>query len=65
MAKKVKLRGRNRKLNKAQAFPKREQRELDWMMFKLRQTFPDPAKRLQYIKNLIKGLDEEPIVEVT
>jgi hypothetical protein len=60
---KRKLTGRKRKLNRAEVFPQREKQEMAFLMFKLREAFPDPDKRLQYIKDLIHGLETEPIVE--
>ena len=62
MSKKKKIKSR-RSFSRAEAFPKKEAKEVllkDWL---IRQAIPDPEERQEYIRALIKGLETEPFVE--
>ena len=63
MAKKRKIIGRNRTLNREVFFHKRNQVNLTVADMQIREAFPNVEERLAYIKALIHGLDTEPIQE--
>lgn len=65
-ATKKKLRFKKRRsISKDELFKRRMDTHLLWMDYSIRQAFPDPVERQKYIKDLIKGLEEEETCELT
>lgn len=44
-------------------FAKKNQREEAILQFILEREFPDPKERKEYLRNLMRGLETEPILE--
>jgi len=53
---------KRRHLSSAVLFPKKEARAIAAKQYFLSKTFPDRVQRQEYIRDLIFGLDMEPII---
>lgn len=63
MAKKKLKFKRRRHLDVERLFRKKADEQLFRMDWSLRQAFPDPVKRAEYIEALMEGLEDEPTSE--
>ena len=63
MAKKSKIKKSRRAFDRSSFFPKREVQEIGLKYYLISKVFPERTQQLEYIRVLIKGLDEEPILE--
>ncbi len=61
--KKLKIKKR-RSITSEELFKKKETQKMIDIDFLLRRDIPDPEERQEYIKALIKGLEEEPCLEI-
>ena len=62
---KRKLRFKKRRtLTSEELFKKKAIRELFITDISIRNAFPDPKERLEYIEALIQGLEKEPMLEI-
>jgi len=62
--KKLKIKKR-RSISSDQLFKRKVDEQLMMMDWSIRQAFPDPVERQEYIEVLIKGLEEEEACENT
>lgn len=63
MAKKKLKFKKRRSISSEELFKRKVDVKLLWMDWSIRQAFPDPVKRQEYIQALIKGLENEPTLE--